>query len=58
MSYEIVFLTSAEKYLKELRSYSIKKFSLAIWQDTYIHIVADTRKDMKKLLTQRLMRSD
>lgn len=24
----------------------------------YIHIVADTRKDMKTLLTQRLLRSD
>lgn len=24
----------------------------------YIHIVADTRKDMKTLLTQRLLRGD
>jgi plasmid stabilization system protein ParE len=109
MSYTIVFLTSAEKDLKKLRSYIIKNFSLAAWQDTYsklkdsirnlktfpffgsipdeleqlnltqyrqiisgmnrviyevrqktiyIHIVADTRKDLKKLLTQRVMRSD
>lgn len=106
MSYKIVFLTSAEKDLKGLRSYIVKNFSLAAWQDTYselkssirnlktfpftgsipeelerlnitqyrqiisgmnrviyevrqetiyIHIVADTRKDMKTLLIQRVM---
>lgn len=109
MSYKIVFLTSAEQDLKDIKTYIIKNFSLATWQDTYsklkdsirnlkafpfsgsipeelerlnltqyrqiisgmnrviyevrqeiiyIHIVADTRKDMTKLLTQRVMRSD
>jgi plasmid stabilization system protein ParE len=109
MSYKIVILASAEQDMKELRSYIIKNFSLATWQDTYnklkdtirslkdfpfagaipeelerlnltqfrqvisgmnrviyevrqeiiyIHIIADTRKDMKTLLTQRLLRSD
>ncbi len=109
MSFKIVFLTSAEKDLKNLRSYIVKNFSLAAWQDTYselknsirnlktfpftgsipkelerlnitqyrqiisgmnrviyevrqetiyIHIVADTRKDMKTLLTQKLLRLD
>ena len=109
MSYKIVFLTSAEQDLKYLRSYIIKNFSLATWQDTYsklkdsihnlktfpfsgsipeelerlnltqyrqiisgmnrviyevrqeiiyIHLVADTRKDMKTLLTQRILRID
>ena len=109
MSYKIVLLASAEQDMKELKSYIVKNFSLATWQDTYnnlkdsirnlkafpfvgsipeelkrlnltqyrqvisgmnrviyevrqeiiyIHIVADTRKDMKTLLTQRLLRSD
>ena len=109
MNYKIVFLTSAEKDLKDIKSYIINNFSLATWQDTYsklkdsvrnlktfpfsgsipeelerlnltqyrqiisgmnrviyevrqkiiyIHIVADTRKDMNKLLTQRELRND
>lgn len=108
MSYTIVILGSAEQDMKELRSYIVKNFSLATWQDTYsklkdtlrnlkafpfagsipeelerlnltqyrqvisgmnrviyevrqkiiyVHIVADTRKEMKTLLTQRLLRS-
>lgn len=107
MSYKIVILASAEQDMKELRSYIVKSFSPATWQDTYgklknairnlqsfplagsipeelerlsltqyrqiisgmnrviyeirqeiiyIHIVADTRKDMKTLITQRLLR--
>jgi len=107
MSYKIVFLTSAEQDIKELKSYVTKNFSPDTWQDTYsklkdsirnlktfpfvgsvpeelerlkltqyrqiisgmnrviyevrqeiiyIHIVADTRKDMNTLLTQRQLR--
>lgn len=35
MGYKIVFLTSAEQDLKELKSYVVKNFSLNAWQDTY-----------------------
>ena len=109
MSYKVVILASAERDMKNIRSYIVKNFSLATWQDTYsklkeairnlkdfpfsgsipdelerlnltqyrqiisgmnrviyevrqeiiyIHIVSDTRKDMRTLLTQRLLRSE
>jgi plasmid stabilization system protein ParE len=35
MSYKIILLASAEQDMKELRSYIVKNFSLATWQDTY-----------------------
>lgn len=107
MSFQIVFLKSAEHDLKELKGYMVKDFGKDTWQasyakikDTvntigtfplggnvpeelerlnltqyrqvvsgmnriiyevrqeiiYIHIVCDTRKDMKSLLTRRLLR--
>lgn len=107
MSLVVVFLKSAERDLKELKSYLVRSFGKDAWQsgyrkiqeavgmvqtfplggtipeelerlnitqyrqvisgmnriiyevrqDTiYIHIVCDTRKDMKTLLTKRLFR--
>ena len=107
MSFQIVFLKSAEHDLKELKGYMIKNFGKDTWQASYIkikdavntigtfplggnvpeelerlnltqyrqvvagmnriiyevrqeiiyiHIVCDTRKDMKSLLTRRLLR--
>lgn len=107
MSFQVVFLKSAELDLKELRGYMVKNFGKDAWQASYakikdavntigtfplggnvpeeldrlnltqyrqvvsgmnriiyevrqeiiyIHIVCDTRKDMKSLLTRRLLR--
>ena len=107
MSFQVVFLKSAEFDLKELRSHMVKQFGKDAWQASYakikdavnsigtfplggdvpeelerlnltqyrqlvsgmnriiyevrqeiiyIHIVCDTRKDMKSLLTRRLLR--
>jgi plasmid stabilization system protein ParE len=108
MSFQVVFLASAEQDLKELKTYIIKEFGQKAWQTSYakikesvevlktfpmsgslpgelerlgltqyrqiisgmnriiyeprqtviyIHIVADVRKDMRTLLTKRLLRS-
>jgi plasmid stabilization system protein ParE len=108
MSFQVVFLKSAEQDLKELRSYIVKNFGKDTWQASYtkikdavntiqtlplggsvpneleslnltqyrqvisgmnriiyevrqetiyIHIICDTRKDMKSLLTRRLLRT-
>jgi plasmid stabilization system protein ParE len=108
MSFQVVFLKSAEQDLKELRSYIVKNFGkdtrqasytkikdavntiqtlplggsvpneleslnltqyrqvisgmnriiYEVRQETiYIHIICDTRKDMKSLLTRRLLRT-
>ena len=107
MSFQIVFLKSAEHDLKELKVYMVKNFGKDTWQASYIkikdavntigtfplggnvpeelerlnltqyrqvaagmnrilyevrqeiiyiHIVCDARKDMKSLLTRRLLR--
>ncbi len=107
MSFQVVFLKSAELDLKELSGYMVKNFGNDAWQASYaklkdavntistfplggnvpeelerlnltqyrqvvsgmnriiyevrqeiiyIHIVCDTRKDMKSLLTRRLLR--
>lgn len=107
MSFQVVFLKSAEQDLKELRSYIVKNFGMDTWQASYakikdavnalqafplggsvpdeleslnltqyrqaisgmnriiyevrqetiyVHIICDTRKDMKALLTRRLLR--
>ena len=107
MSFQVVFLKSAEHDLKELKGYMVKNFGKDAWQASYtkikdavntigifplggnvpeelerlnltqyrqvvsgmnrivyevrqeiiyIHIVCDTRKDMKSLLTRRLLR--
>lgn len=107
MTFQLVFLKSAEQDLKELKSYRVKNFGKDAWQASYtkikdsvntlktfplggnlpeelerlnltqyrqtvsgrnriiyevrqeiiyIHIVCDTRKDMKSLLTKRLLR--
>ncbi|AMP17162.1 type II toxin-antitoxin system RelE/ParE family toxin [Collimonas pratensis] len=107
MSFQVVFLHSAEQDLKELKSYVIRNFGKNTWQHSYdklkeavnnlqkfplegkipdeiqrlnlsqyrqvisgmnriiyeirqetifIHIVCDTRKDMRTLLTTRLLR--
>ncbi|MGK2953602.1 MAG: type II toxin-antitoxin system RelE/ParE family toxin [Thiobacillus sp.] len=107
MSFQVVFLKSAELDLKELQGYMVKQFGKDAWQASYakiknavntigtfplggnvpeelerlnltqyrqlvsgmnriiyevrqeiiyIHIVCDTRKDMKSLLTRRLLR--
>ncbi len=107
MSFQVVFLKSAELDLKELRDYMIKHFGNGTWQASYakikdavntigtfppggsvpeelerlnltqyrqvvsgmnriiyevrqeiiyVHIVCDTRKDMKSPLTRRLLR--
>lgn len=108
MSFQVVFLRSAEADLKELRTYVIRNFGKNIWQLSYeklkeaisslqtfplegkipeeiarlnqtqyrqiisgmnriiyeirqetvfFHIVCDTRKDMRTLLTTRLLRT-
>ena len=108
MTWQVVFLHSAEQDLKALQTYLVKRFGQAVWQESYqgikervntlksfplsgsipeeleslhfnhyrqvisgmnriiyeirqdtiyIHIVCDTRKDMKSLLTRRLLRS-
>ncbi len=108
MSFQVVFLKSAELDLKELRSYMIRNFDQAAWHASYakikdavntigtfplgghvpeelerlnltqyrqviagmnriiyevrreiiyMHIVCDTRKDMKSILARRFVRS-
>ena len=107
MSFQVVFLKSAEHDLKELKGHMVKNFGKDAWQASYtrikdavntigtfllggnvpeelerlnltqyrqvvagmnriiyevrqeiiyIHMVCDTRKDMKSLLTRRLLR--
>ena len=108
MSFQVVFLKSAELDLKDLRSYMVKNFGETTWQasytkikdavntirtfplggdipdelerlnltqyrqiiagmnriiyevrqeNIYIHIVCDTRKDMKSILARRFVRT-
>jgi plasmid stabilization system protein ParE len=42
MTYQVVFLESAEYDLKELRNYIIKNFSLKTWKATYSKIKTTT----------------
>lgn len=108
MSYKIIILHSAEQDMKDIKTYIVKNFSVAAWQNTYdklkkairnlkdfphagstpdelekvnlsqyrqiisemnriiyevrqdtiyIHVIVDGRRDMKSLLTRRLLRS-
>jgi plasmid stabilization system protein ParE len=108
MSYKIIILHSAEQDMKDIKTYIVKNFSAAAWQNTYdklkkairklkafphagstpdelekvnlnqfrqiisgmnriiyevrqdtiyIHVIVDGRRDMKSLLTRRLLRS-